>query len=191
MIMIDPTWTRSNLLKLDPCQDCAEAKCYIDVLQIPRVKTLTFLIAASLLACALRAHEFETPALKILHPWARPTVPGRSAGGGFLTIENKSRQPDRLLGGSSPAGRVELHQMSMDGSIMRMREIEGIDLPPGAKVELKAGGLHIMLMDLKAPLKLGDKLPLTLRFKNAGEVKIEMWVAIHKTGATADPHKHH
>ncbi len=162
----------------------------------PRVKTLIVLgavaaLGAALFAPGLFAHEVDTPTLKISHPWARPTVPGQNGGGGFLAIENKSKQPERLLGGSSPAGRVELHQMSMEGSIMRMREIEGIDLPPGAKVELTAGGLHIMLMDLKAPLKLGDKLPLTLRFKNAGEVKVEMWVEIPKAGAAADPHKHH
>ena len=118
-------------------------------------------------------------------------MPGQNGGGGFLAIENKSKQAERLLGGSSPVGRVELHQMSMEGNVMRMREIEGIDLPPGAKVELKAGGLHIMLMDLKAPLKLGDKLPLTLRFKNAGEVTVEIWVENPRSGATADPHKHH
>ncbi len=174
---------------LDQRQVGARVEVTIARMRILRVKTLLPLALSALLAASLLAHEIDTPTLKIGHPWARPTVPGQSSGGGYLSIENKTGVPDRLLGGRSPGARVELHQMNMDGSVMRMREIDGIDLPAGARVELKSGGKHIMLMDLKSPLKVGDKLPLILRFRNAGEVPVEMWVELPKT--TAPDHKHH
>jgi copper(I)-binding protein len=158
-------------------------------MQFLRVKNLLPLAVSTLLCAGLLAHEIETPALKIGHPWARPTVPGQSSGGAYLSVENKTGVPDRLLGGSSPNARVELHQMSMEGSVMRMREIDGIDLPAGARIELKPGARHIMLMDIKTPLKIGDKMPLTLHFRNAGKVTVETWVELPKA---ADPdHKHH
>jgi hypothetical protein len=124
----------------------------------------------ALAACAATAQ------VKIEGAWARPTVPGQQAGGGYLSLT--SPVADRLLGGSTPAAeRFELHSMAMKGDVMEMREVEGgVDLPAGRKVEFKPGGLHVMFMGLKAPLTVGTKVPVTLRFQKAGELKVEFEV---------------
>ena len=125
--------------------------------------------------------------VKVDGAWARPTVPGQMGGGGFMTLH--SERADRLLGGTTPlADRFELHSMTMQGDVMQMRQVEAIALPAGQKVELKPGGLHVMLIGLKQPLALGSKVPVTLRFERAGEVKIEMTVMSRP--ATAAAHKH-
>ena len=117
--------------------------------------------------------------------WARPTVPGQQGGGGYLTLT--SPVADRLVGGSTPAAqRVELHTMSMQGDVMQMRQIDAIELPAGRKVELKPGGLHVMFIGIAQPLTLGSKVPVTLRFEKAGEVKVEFEVAQRPSPA---PHK--
>jgi periplasmic copper chaperone A len=137
-----------------------------------------FLISVALTAIAhtTQAHEFKLGAIAIGHPYARATVPGQPAGGGFLKLENKG-DADRLLSASaSVSGSVELHSMSMDGDVMRMRQVNAIDLPAGKTVELKPGGLHIMFIGLKAPLKAGDSFPLKLKFEKAGEVTVEVKV---------------
>lgn len=128
---------------------------------------------------------------KVQDAWARPTVQGQKAGGGFLRIDSPAA--DRLLGGSTPvAGRVELHSMKMEGDVMRMREVEAIELPAGQPVALQPGGLHLMLMELKSPLKNGDRFPLTLKFEKAGELQVEVQVRTQAPGgaAPAAPHKH-
>lgn len=125
--------------------------------------------------------------------WARPTVQGQAAGGGFLKIVGGA-QPDKLVAASSPvAGRVELHTMRMDGDVMRMRQVESIEVGAGQTVELKPGGLHVMFMDLKAPLKSGSSFPLILRFEKAGELTVD--VAVQATAAAGGSaghgaHKH-
>jgi periplasmic copper chaperone A len=120
--------------------------------------------------------------------WARPTVEGQAAGGGFLKIVGGSAV-DRLVAASAGVSqRVELHTMTMDGDIMRMREIEAIEVPAGKTVELKPGGLHVMFMELKAPLKNGSSFPLTLRFEKGGEVTVQMNVMTQP--APAGGHKH-
>jgi copper(I)-binding protein len=85
------------------------------------------------------------------------------------------------------AGRVELHTMSMDGNVMRMRQVDSIDIPAGKTVELKPGGLHVMFMDIKTPLKTGASFPLTLKFEKAGDVKVNVAV---QPGPPAAEHKH-
>lgn len=143
--------------------------------------TLAFL---SLTGTAL-ARDYEAGTLRIERPWARATVPGQPAGGAFLKLENRGGE-DRLLSARSPAAaRVELHTMSMDGNVMRMRQVESIALPAGATVELKPGALHIMLIGLKAPLKQGERIPLTLQFEKAGEVTVEVDVASLVPGGAA------
>ena len=99
-------------------------------------------------------------------------MPGQTAGGGYLKLQN-SGPADRLVGASAPvSSSVELHSMTMEGDVMRMRQLEAIDVPAGKTVELKPGGLHLMLMGLKAPLKAGDSFVLKLRFEKAGEVAV-------------------
>jgi copper(I)-binding protein len=142
---------------------------------------LTQVLALALAAgvpATVAAHGYTLGALKIGHPWARPTPNGAPTAAGYLTVTNTGAQADRLLGGSSPlAERIEVHQMSMDGGIMRMRELPGgLALAPGATVRLEPGGYHLMLVGPKAPFKVGDHIPATLKFARAGAVKVEFYV---------------
>ncbi len=115
---------------------------------------------------------------KLVDVWARATVPGQDMGGAFLRIVGGSA-PDRLLGASSPlAMAVELHSMRMEGDVMRMRAVEFIDVPAGQTVALSPGGFHLMLMGLDAPLTVGMRLPLVLRFEKAGEVPVQAEVML-------------
>ena len=143
-------------------------------------RTLIRLIASSLLGLAATAALAQ---VKIEKAWARPTVPGQQGGGAFLSITSAST--DRLLSGSTPlAERFELHSMAMKGDVMEMRQIDAIELPAGKLVELKSGGLHVMLIGLKQPLALGSKVPVTLKFEKAGEVKVEFDVMSRPPAAT-------
>lgn len=133
------------------------------------------LAALSLTAAALsaHAHSFKLGELTIGHPYARATAPGQPAGGAYLNIQNAGASGDKLVSASADVSKsVELHEMKMEGTVMRMREVSAVDVPAGKAVELKPGGLHIMLMGLKAPLKQGDKFPLKLKFEKAGEVTV-------------------
>ena len=158
---------------------------------------LSLACLATWMATSVWAHDFKVGDLKIGHPWARPTVQGQMAGGGFLKIENTGKSADRLLSASTtaPADHLELHTMSMEGDVMKMRQVDAIDIPAGSTVELKPGAFHVMFMGLKSPLKLGDKLPVTLKFEKAGEVQVEMWVEQPKADAKSDDkakeHAHH
>lgn len=124
------------------------------------------------------AHDYAVGPLKIGHPWARATPPAAKVGGGYLSVENTGPEPDRLIGGSTEAAaRLEIHETSLADGIMRMREkTDGVAIPPGAKVELKPSALHLMLVDLKAPLKQGEKVKATLVFARAGSVTVELQV---------------
>lgn len=124
------------------------------------------------------AHDYAVGPLKIGHPWARATPPAAKIGGGYLSVENTGSEPDRLIGGSTQAAaRLEIHETSLADGIMRMREkTDGVAIPPGAKVELKPSSLHLMLVDLKAPLKQGDKVKATLVFERAGSVTVDLQV---------------
>ena len=150
-------------------------------------------MAAALFALAAlgaHAHDYSAGALKIAHPWARPTVPGQPAGGAFLKLQNTGTSADKLVSGSTPAAaNVEIHRMAMEGDVMKMREIGALEIPAGQTVELKPGDLHLMLIGLKAPLQAGTMVPLTLRFEKAGEVKVELKVE-QPAGAAAAEHKH-
>jgi copper(I)-binding protein len=140
--------------------------------------------AASALAGLLAAGQPVLAAPQVEAAWARPTAKGQPAGGGYLRIDNKGGAADRLLGASAgaAAASVELHSMSMDGDVMRMRRVDAIDVPAGGTVELKPGGLHLMLMGLTAPLEPHTVVPLTLRFEKAGEVQVQMKVAPKPAG---------
>lgn len=128
--------------------------------------------------------------------WARATVPGQSAGGAFMTLTAK--ESARLVGASSPAaGLVEIHEMAMDGNLMKMRAVPVLDLPAGRAVELKAGGFHVMLLDLKRPLAVGEKIPLELRFELPDRrqvtqtVTVEVRTAAPSGGLQNDANKKH
>ena len=112
-------------------------------------------------------------------------------GAGYLKLANKG-PVDRLVSATSPAaGSVEIHSMSMEGDVMKMRQIDAIELATGQTVELKPGGYHLMLMGLKAPLKVGEKFPLTLKFEKSGEVVVTVNVEEPKSKSEAKgAHKH-
>jgi copper(I)-binding protein len=116
--------------------------------------------------------------MEIENPWSRATTPGAKIAAGYMVIRNKSSAPDRLVGASSPlAARVETHVTTQDGEIMRMRQVKGYDIPAKGSFELKPGGAHLMFVDIKRPFKEGEKIPATLRFEKAGEVKVEFLVS--------------
>jgi len=137
-----------------------------------------FAVAAMFVSVGAIAHDYRAGDIYISHPYARASVPGQTSGGAYLTLENKSTSADTLLSAETPAaGSVEIHTMSMQDNVMRMREVDGIDLPAGTIVTMQPGkGFHLMLMNLKAPLKVGDKVPLTLHFKKAGKLETSLWV---------------
>ena len=149
---------------------------------------LKVLIATLLFACsALYAQTVE-----VKDAWVRATVPGQMGTGAFMKII--AREGTRLVGISTPvAGVAELHEMKMEGDVMKMRALPLLDLPAGKTVELKAGGTHLMMMDLKQPLSKGSTVPLTLRFKDAKgtESKIELVVPVSAVAPAADAHKQH
>ena len=154
------------------------------------VSFMRFALAATLAAClaaapSARAEDVKAGDLVISQAWSRATPGGAKIGGGYLTIENKGSAPDRLVGGSSDAaGKIEVHEMAMNNGVMTMRPVAGgIAVAPGKDVTLSPNGLHIMFFDLKAPLKQGDKVPVTLTFEKAGKVDVEF--DVQPAGATA------
>ena len=145
------------------------------------MKNLTSMLAAAaaLLAVATApagAHETKAGDLVITQPWSRATPSGAKVAGGYLNIENKGSAPDRLVTGAGDvAGRVEIHEMAMNNGVMTMRPLDkGLTIEPGKTVKLAPGGYHLMLMDLKGPLKQGEKVPLTLEFEKAGKVTLSL-----------------
>jgi len=124
------------------------------------------------------AHSEEIGTLAISDLWTRATPPRAQAAGGFLTIENSGREPDRLTGAASPvAGRVEIHQMRMQDGIMIMRPVEGgVEIPADGEVILAPGGFHIMFMDLNEAFTEGETVPMTLHFEKAGDLETSLHV---------------
>jgi periplasmic copper chaperone A len=121
-------------------------------------------------------------------PWTRATPPGAKVGAGFMRLRNAGAA-DRVVGASSPvAGRVEFHVTLREGEVVRMREVQSIDVPAGGTFELKPGGAHLMLMDLKRTLNKGEKVPLTLALEKGGELKLEL--DVEEMGARRPAHRH-
>ena len=149
-----------------------------------QIEKLAFMSITRAIACAamlsyflaapLRAEEVKAGDLVITQAWSRATPGGAKIAGGYLTIENKGAAADRLMGGAMDvAARVEIHEMSMKDGVMTMRQLDkGLAIEPGKTVKFAPGGYHLMLMDLKSPLKQGDKVAVTLEFEKAGKVKL-------------------
>jgi len=136
--------------------------------------TLALLVLALGLSFSAQAQEARVGSIKIEKAYTRSTVPGQMAAGGFMKIENKGAA-DQLVSASSPvAAEVQLHEMAMDGNVMKMRQVKDIVVPSGGEVELKPGGLHLMFMNIKAPLAAGETVPVKLKFAKAGEVEVRM-----------------
>jgi periplasmic copper chaperone A len=147
--------------------------------------TLGVLLVVS--AATATAHDYAFGTVKVVHPWARATPPGANTGAGYLKLVNSGATPVRLVGGTTPvAQRIEIHLMSMDGGVMRMRPTQGVDISPGATVELKPGGLHLMLIGLKRQLMLEEMVPVTLMFADGTKISFELYVE----GMGGDIHNH-
>ena len=151
-------------------------------------RLLAAILAVAVMASmidAAEADEYRAGPLIITRPWARATPSGAHVGGAYMVITNRGSEPDRLLGGSTPvAGGVEVHEMRLDGDVMRMRALaDGLEIGPGAAVEIKPGGYHVMFTRLKAPLRQDERVPLTLEFARSGKVNVEL--AVQGIGATS------
>jgi copper(I)-binding protein len=133
-------------------------------------------LLVSLCAAPACAQEVKAGDLVITQAWSRATPGGARIGGGYLTIENKGTTPDRLIRGSGEiASKIEVHEMSMKNGVMTMRPLDnGLTIEPGKTIRLAPGGFHLMLFDLKSPLKQGDKVPVTLEFEKAGKVTLSL-----------------
>jgi copper(I)-binding protein len=140
-------------------------------------RSFVFCCALAWSFTALATHEYRADALRIDHPVARATPPGAKTGAVFFTVNNTGKETDRLLRASTPiAAGVVLHQMALEGGIMKMRAVPSVEVRSGGRLELKPSGYHLMLLDLKQPLKVGEKFPLTLTFEDAGTILISVWV---------------
>jgi copper(I)-binding protein len=134
------------------------------------------------------AQEAKVGSLSVSGAYTRATVAGQAAAGGYLTLSNNGAA-DQLISAASPvSAEVQLHTMMMDGNVMRMREVKQIEVPANGTVELKPGGLHLMFINIKAPLKAGDVIPVKLRFTKAGEVEVKM--PVNAAGRHGHGHKH-
>ena len=132
------------------------------------------------------AHEFTSKGVTIAHPWARATPGASKVGVAFLELKADAGVADKLIAAKTDvAGAVELHTHIMDNNIAKMRRVDAVPVQPGGAIVFKPGGLHLMLMDLKAPLKEGDVVKMTLTFEKAGEIEIEL--GVEKLGAMG-PH---
>ena len=126
--------------------------------------------------------------VSVEQPWTRATPPGAKVGAGFMRLRNAGAA-DRVVGASSPvARRVEMHVTLREGDVMKMREVKSFEVPAGGSFELKPGGAHLMLLDLKRPLKKGEKVPLTLKLEKGGELKAEL--TVEELGARRPAHNH-
>lgn len=128
--------------------------------------------------------------LEIGHPILRATLPNAPVSGGYLAIRNLGAEADRLVGGSASfAGKVEVHEMMMDGDVMKMREIAGgLEIPAGGEIVLKPGGLHLMFMKLSERLAEGEMRTVTLEFEKAGPVELQF--SVKRVGAGHGSHGH-
>jgi copper(I)-binding protein len=140
-------------------------------------------------AAAVVAHAQSAAPVAVDGAWARAALQGQSTSAAYMTLT--AREPLTLLGASSPAAAsVELHEMKLDGDVMRMRAVDTLDLPVGKGIELKPGGYHFMLMDLKAQFKPGLAVPLTLRLRDAKGAERTFQVSLPVAAAAPMQHKH-
>ena len=150
------------------------------------------LSAITLLLCALHAPALFAQSVKAENAWARATVPGQKTGSVYVDLTSAA-DAALVAAGSPVAARAELHSMSMDGGVMRMRALPKIELPAGRTVKLAPGGMHLMLLDLKQPLKAGDKVQVTLSVQASGTAltTLQLDVPVRAAdSAAASTHKH-
>jgi copper(I)-binding protein len=159
-------------------------------MRIAPLRVAVLALAAAALGPAVAAAQ----GIEVKDAWARATAPGQKAGGVFMEL--RSAQGATLVGAQSTAATtVEIHEMSMDGNVMRMRAVPKLELPAGQTVELKPGGYHVMLIDLKQPLKKGEKVPVTLRVegrdRRVQEIAVQAEVRDMTAGTEHGAHMKH
>ena len=150
------------------------------------MKRIGTVLSAFLLALAVYGQvHAQTPDAKPIvvdHPWARATPAGAKTGAAYMTLINNGSAGDRLLGATTPvADKIQFHSVSEDNGVSRMREMHDVAVAPGARVTFSPGGMHVMLVELKQPLKEGQTFPLSLTFEKAGNV--DVMVSVAKVGA--------
>jgi len=149
-------------------------------------------LCASVAALAILAASIASPQgagpIAVANAWSRATPPGTQTGVAYLEIQN-SGEADALVGASSPiASNVEIHEMTMDGGMMQMRELARLEIPARARVRFEPSGKHLMLIGLQHPLKEGETFPITLTFRRAGAMQVQAIVAA--LGASSSPIHH-
>jgi periplasmic copper chaperone A len=160
-----------------------------------QMRTHILALALSSVGAAAFAHGYSAGDIRVGHPFATPSLAGVSTGSAYITtLENTGTRADRLLRASTPAAaRVELHEMSVDANgVMRMREADTFAIEPGKPIKMRPGmGMHMMLINLKQPLKEGDTFPMTMEFERGGKVEVKVVVQVPKPrpGVAAE-HKH-
>jgi len=141
------------------------------------------------LAVAAAAAQAQPAPVDAAGAWARVVLQGQASSAAYVTLT--AREPLTLTGAASPAaGIIEIHQMKMEGDVMKMRAADTLELPVGKPVELKPGGYHFMLMDLKAAFRAGTQVPLTLQFRDAGGKPRELKLSVPVAHAAPAPHPH-
>jgi copper(I)-binding protein len=146
-------------------------------------------IILQLAAAGAEAADYDVGSIHVAQPWARATPTNASVGAAYLTVTNNGAAPDRLsCTGSDAAAQCQIHTMSMDNGVMKMRPVEGgIEIKPGATVTLKPGSDHLMLMNIKHPLEAGKTVEATLQFEKAGMVKVEFPILAMGAAAPGAP----
>lgn len=154
--------------------------------------TLGALAVAAILSANAFAHDFAKGDIKIDHPWSRVTPSAAPVAGAYLTVTNSGTMADRLIGGSTPiAERIEIHQMSIDDGVARMRPLtEGVEIAAGATAELAPGGTHIMLIKPSRQLIEGERFAATLEFARAGAIEVEFVVQRNPEVQTGNGSEH-
>ncbi|MBO6519827.1 MAG: copper chaperone PCu(A)C [Rhodospirillales bacterium] len=140
---------------------------------ISAVTLAVFAFAAIFAADDASADDMKMNGIMVEQPWARATAGPAKAGAAYMTLVNHGDETDRLVGAKSDlAKRTEIHTHLMENGVMKMRQVEGVEVEPGTPTVFQPGGLHVMFMGLKAPFKEGQELPLTLVFEKAGEISV-------------------
>ncbi|ARU87271.1 copper chaperone PCu(A)C [Pseudomonas sp. M30-35] len=150
------------------------------------------LLVAALMSPAFlaNAHEFDLGDLHIEHPWSREMPPVAPTAAAYFVVDNKGKEADRLIAVETPvAGKAEMHEHVHAGDVMKMQQVQGVDIPAGGQVRFEPMGYHVMLFNLEQQMKAGEHFPMTLTFEKAGDVEVQ--VNVQKDApAAGEAHKH-
>lgn len=158
------------------------------------MKPISNLIAAFaiLIAAPVMAHDIQHGEVVIDHPIMHPPLGRPDMTVGYMRLVNKGDHADRLISASAAiAGKIEIHTNIMDGDVMRMRKLDGVDIPAGAAIAFEPGGYHLMIFGLTEKLITGEEIPVTLEFEKAGKVVTPFWVEPRATQPAQNDHDNH